>query len=190
MLSSLSLIYVPFRLAAPVMLEKRRITQTLCHQNLHWDEQNPENIVRQCAAWKSNLLILEDIKVERCFKPTKSGKIKNAVCINFFLDLTEYGYGQCSYLRMVDKNDQIYCSLVIGKSRVVPLKYISIRQLVLTAATFSIKMSKLLMSELQFGITKEVFSTDSQVVLSYIKNQTRRSKTFVINRIQTIKGSL
>ena len=88
---------------------------------------------------------------------------------------------------MVDKNDQIYCSLVIGKSRSVPLKYTSIRQLVLTAATFSIKMSKLLMSELQFGITKEVFRIDSQLVL---KNQTGRSKTFVINRIQTIKGSL
>ena len=48
-------------------------------------------------------------------------------------------------------------------------------------------MSKLLMSELYFGITKEVFWTDRQVVLSYVKNQTRRFKTFVINRIQTIK---
>ena len=48
-------------------------------------------------------------------------------------------------------------------------------------------MSKLLMSELQFGITKEVFWTDIKVVLSYIKNQTRRFKTFVANRIQTIK---
>ena len=43
------------------------------------------------------------------------------------------------------------------------------------------------MSELQFGITKEVFWTDSQVFLSYIKNQTRRFKTFVANWTQTIK---
>ena len=84
MLSSLILIYGPLGLAALVMLERRRIIQTLCHQNLHWDEQNPENIVRQCATWKSNLLILEDMKVERYFKATKSSKIKNAVCIIFF----------------------------------------------------------------------------------------------------------
>ena len=45
------------------------------------------------------------------------------------------------------------------------------------------------MSELQFGITKEVFWADSQVVLSYIKSQTRRFKTFVGNRIQTIKDN-
>ena len=42
MLSSLSLIYDPLGFAALVMLERRRIIQTLCHQNLHWDEQNPE----------------------------------------------------------------------------------------------------------------------------------------------------
>ena len=88
---------------------------------------------------------------------------------------------------MIDENDQTHCSLVIEKSTVVPLKYISIPRLELTAATLSINMFKLLTSELQFGITKDVFWTDSQVVLSYIKNQTRRFKTFVANRIQTIK---
>ena len=88
---------------------------------------------------------------------------------------------------MVDKNDQIHCSLVIGKSRNVPLKYIYIPQLELTATILSIKMVKLLMSELQFGIAKEVFWIDNQVVLSYIKIQTRRFKIFVANQIQTIK---
>ena len=58
---------------------------------------------------------------------------------------------------MVDKNDQIHCSLVTGKARNVPLKYIYIPRLELTATILSIKMVKLLMSELQFGIAKEVF---------------------------------
>ena len=129
-------------------------------------------MARQWAAWKSNLILLEEIKVERCFKPKKLGKIRE-YSLHHFSDASEYGYGQCSYLRLVDENDQIYCNLVIWKSRVVPPKYISIPQLKLTATTLSIKMSKLLMSELQFGITKEVFWTDSQVLLSYIKNQTR-----------------
>lgn len=58
----------------------------------------------------------------------------------------------------------MYCSLVIEKSRVAPLKYVSIPMLELTAATLSIEMSKRLMNRLQFGITIEVFWTDSQVV--------------------------
>ena len=43
------------------------------------------------------------------------------------------------------------------------------------------------MSKLQFGIIKEVFWTDSQVVLSYMKNQTRCFKNFVAHQMQTIK---
>ena len=65
---------------------------------------------------------------------------------------------------MVDEIDQIHCSLVIGKSRVVPVKYISIPRLELTAATLSIKMSTLLMSKLQFGITKELKKYFGQTV--------------------------
>ena len=43
------------------------------------------------------------------------------------------------------------------------------------------------MSALQSDVTKKVFWTDSQVVLSYIKSQTRCFKTFAVNQIQTIK---
>ena len=43
---------------------------------------------------------------------------------------------------MVEKNDQINCSLLTGKSRMVLVKYTSIPWLELTAATLSIKMSK------------------------------------------------
>ena len=129
---------------------------------------------------------MEGIKVERCFQSKKLGKIRE-YSLHHFLDAPEYGYGQCSYLRLFDENDQIHCSLVIGKSRAVPLKYISIPWFELTEVPLSIKMSKLLIRELQFGVTKEVFWTDSQVALSYIKSQTRRFKTFVASRIQTIK---
>ena len=125
MLSSLSSIYDPLGLAAPLKLEGRRIIQSLCQPKWDRDEQIPDNMARQWEAWKSNLLLLEDIKVERCFKPKKFGKIRE-YSLHHFSDASESGCGQCSYLRMVNENGQIHCSLVIGKSRAVPLKYISI----------------------------------------------------------------
>ena len=73
MLSSLSSVYDPHRLAAPFMLDRKGVIQSLSHQNLDWDEQIPDSRGRQWVAWKANLLILEDIKVERCFKPKKFG---------------------------------------------------------------------------------------------------------------------
>ena len=65
MLSSLSSIYDPLELAALFMLQRRKIIQSLYHQNLDQDEQIRDNMARQQAAWKSNLLLWEDIKTER-----------------------------------------------------------------------------------------------------------------------------
>ena len=124
-MSSLSSISDHLGLAAPFMLEGRSIIQSLCHQNLHWNEQIPNKIESHREAWKSNPLLLEDIKAERCFKPKKFVKFRE-YSLHHFSDASEYGYDKYSYFQMVDKNNQIHCSLVIGKSRNVPLKYISI----------------------------------------------------------------
>ena len=125
MLSSLSSVYDPLGLAAPFKLAGRRVIQSLSPQNVDWYKQIPDNMAKRWPAWKYNPLLLEDIKIERCFKPKKFGKIRE-YSLHHFSDASEYGYGQSSYLRMVDENDQIHRSLVIGKSRVVPLKFISI----------------------------------------------------------------
>ena len=70
-----------------------------------------------------------------------------------------------------------------------PTKYVSIPRLELTAATLSIKMLQLIKKELELNdVTsiREHFWTDSQVVLGYINNESKRFKVFVANRVQLI----
>ena len=62
---------------------------------------------------------LEKIAVERCYKPSD-------VSLHHFADACEYGYEQVSYLRLVDNNDRIHSSLMIGKARVAQLKVMTI----------------------------------------------------------------
>ena len=88
---------------------------------------------------------------------------------------------------MVDEEGRIHCSLLLGKSRVNPKKFVSIPRLELTAAVLSVKMACLLKKELNLGEVNLYFWTDSKVVLGYIRNDTRRFKTFVVNRIYQIK---
>ena len=101
-------------------------------------------------------------------------------------DASEIGYGQASYLRLVSEDNQIHCSLLIGKSRVTPTKYVSIPRLELTAVALSIKMSHLIKRKLELNdVTsiKEHFWTDGQVALGYINNESKRFKVFVANRV-------
>ena len=77
----------------------------------------------------------------------------------------------------------------MGKSRVVPKKFISIPKLELTAALLFIKIACLLKKELDINCVDEVFLTDSKVVLGYITDTVtfKRFKTFAANRTQQIK---
>lgn len=93
------------------------------------------------------------------------------------------GYGQCSYIRLVDDQNNIHCSLVIAKSRITPLMSITIPRLELTAAVVSVRMN-LLRNELEYTNMTEWFWTYSSVVLGYIANNTRRFHVFVANRVQ------
>ena len=56
----------------------------------------------------------------------------------------------------------------------------------LTAATLTIKISQLIMTELELNdVTsiREHFWTDSQVALGYFNNENKRFKVFVANRV-------
>ena len=108
--------------------------------------------------------------------------------MHHFSDASQDGYGQVSYLRLVDEDGHIHCSLVLAKSRVTPLKFVSIPRLELTAAVLSIKVSLLLKKELTISTPiREFYWTDSKVVLGYIRNEAKRFKVFVANRVQIIR---
>ena len=132
--------------------------------------------------------IVEDIKLPRCYRPRGFERIIN-YSLHHFSDASECGYGQATYLRMVSDLEEVHCCLIFGKSRVAPVKYISIPRLELTAATLSVKVSKMLREELDINIRSEVFWTDSQVVLGYINNNSRRLKIFVANSAQFIRDN-
>ena len=151
-----------------------------------WDETIPDNIQRQWTKWERQLKELERLSVDRCFKPANFGKIVDC-SLHHFADACEYAYGQASYLRIVDETGRIHCCLVIGKSRVAPLKYITMPRMELVAATLSVKISALLKRELQMNCDKEIFWTDSEVTLGYIRNESERLKISVANGIELIR---
>ena len=77
----------------------------------------------------------------------------------------------------------------MGKARVTPLKPVTIPRHELTAALLSVRISASLREELEYDQIEEVFYTDSQVVLGYIKNDARRFHVFVANRVQQIRDN-
>ena len=81
---------------------------------------------------------------------------------------------------------QVYCALLVNKSRIVWLKFISVPRLELTGVALSIKKSKILDLKIGYHVFGEVYWTDNQVVLGYINSDFCQCKVFLENRVQQI----
>ena len=185
-LSTVCSIFDPLGLLAPVVLKGKMILQALCKDQLGWDDPLPDSIRSQWEIWLLGLSHVKDFGVNRCFKPENFAEIK--VCeLHNFSDACFSGYGQCSYLRLIDVNDHVHCSLVLGKSRVAPLKTITIPRLELMAAVLSADVSQFLERELDYDQLHQYYWTDSKIVMGFIASDSKRFHTFVANRVQQIR---
>ncbi|XP_057686666.1 uncharacterized protein LOC130912537 [Corythoichthys intestinalis] len=185
-LSMVASLYDPLGFIFPFVLTGKRVLQETCKQSIGWDDPLPSELETVWDKWKCDLENLEKIKIPRCYVPKDFGQIVKTE-LHHFSDASSYGYGQCSYLRHVSKDDNVHCALVTAKTRVAPIKVITIPRLELTAAVVSITVSNMLKDELGLTQVDEYFWTDSKVVLGYINNEARRFHTFVSNRVQKIR---
>ena len=185
-LSTVMSVYDPLGLLAPIILPGKVILQDLCRISAAWDDPLPDALRIRWEKWKTDILQLEGISIDRCYKPKDFGDIKN-VQLHHFSDASSVGYGQCTYMRLTNQDDKVHCTLVMGKSRVAPIKTVTVPRLELTAALLSVKVSSFLQNELDLVNAEQFFWTDSRVVLGYIRNELRRYHVFVANRVSQIR---
>ncbi|XP_076839331.1 uncharacterized protein LOC143484479 [Brachyhypopomus gauderio] len=185
-LSVINSIYDPLGFLAPVILPAKLLLKELCKEQLGWDENIGERHAEDWRRWVKDVTHLTNFHVSRCLKPTKFG-CSTAAQLHHFSDASEYAYGTVSYLLLENEQGEKHCAFLMGKSRVAPLKRVTIPRLELTAAVIAVKVDKMLHQELQVPLQQSVFWTDSTTVLRYVFSEAARFKTFVANRISLIR---
>ena len=98
--------------AAPFVLEGRRILQRPCNKNMQWDKIVQQDVQSDWKKWVEQMNQLEDLPISRCIQTAYFGEIKS-VTFHHFSDASENGYGQCSYIRLVDDDNRVHCSLLL-----------------------------------------------------------------------------
>ena len=154
---------------------------------MEWDEEIPPQYMLRWENWLLDLRKLSSFCISRCLMLAEFGQVASSQ-LHHFPDGSEDGYGSVSYLRLVNEERNINCALVFGKSRVTPLKALTIPRLELSAATMSVRHARMLKREIEIPLSMpSMFWSDSMSVLRYIKNETRHFHTFVANRIPMIR---
>ena len=184
-LSTVASIYDPLGMLSPVILTAKKILRDLCRREVGWDDPVPKPIFIEWSKFIQQLHLLDRFEVNRCLKPQCFGEVSTAQ-LHHFCDASENGYGAVTYLVSKSNNSKLHCAFVMGKSRVAPLKSVTIPRMELIAAAMASRMDALWKRELDLDLVESVFWTDSESVLKYIQNETTRYKVFVANRVSQI----
>ncbi|GFX67697.1 integrase catalytic domain-containing protein [Trichonephila clavipes] len=159
-LSTIARIFDPLGLLGPIITWAKIFMQRLWLLELGWSDELP-------------------------FKEEKVSEAES-IELHAFSDASEKAYGSSIYLKSISALGEVKVCLVTSKSRVSPLKQISIPRLELCGAVLAAKLMKKVKEALNLQITAVHFWSDSTIVISWIHRESRELKTFVANRVSKI----
>lgn len=183
-LSQIATLFDPLGLLGPVIIRAKILMQTLWKLELEWDESVPTDIYSAWQTYTNELQQLHDIKIPRITMLRNYSSIQ----LHGFCDASTQAYGACIYLRTKDHEGNVMTRLISSKSRVAPLKTVTLPRLELCAAHLLAKLyatTKQALRHLSF--LKIVFWSDSTIALHWIKTAPHMLKTFVAHRVADIQ---
>ena len=144
----------------------------------------PQLAVTRREKWSCELGDFQRCSIRRSYFP----KVANIVTLQLhgFSDASEMAYAGVVYLRGIDSEGVTHVSLVIAKTKVAPIKRMTIRRLELCGALIVARLLKHMSGILHIP-TENIYAwTDSEVVLGWLRGDPRRFKIFVGNRVSEI----
>ncbi|XP_068739547.1 uncharacterized protein [Montipora capricornis] len=105
----------------------------------------------------------------------------------FFSDASEDAFGSCAYARWQMSNGEYDARFIAAKSRVAPLKRLTIPRLELQGAVLASRLCKTIVDESRFQFEKVILFLDSKIVLAWIRSKAMRFKQFVSVRVGEIQ---
>lgn len=183
-LSEISKIFDPLGLIGPVLITAKLIMQELWKQKLEWDVPVSNTLHTAWSGYCDSLKLINDLRIPRNIKPYNT--LQN-FDLHGFCDASEKAYGACIYVSCTDDQGRVSIRLICSKSKVAPLKTLSVPRLELCGALLLSRLLASVIRSLKITSNHTYLWTDSQIVLAWIKTQPYQLKTFVSNRVAEIQ---
>ena len=169
---------------APVIVKMKILLQRLWEEKLNWDDPVPEHVYQVWYQWRSELSQLTTVHIPRRYSPSNAAI--SSIQLHGFSDASEDAYAGAVYLRIEYSTRRVHVSLVTSKTKVAPIKRLSIPRLELCGAQILTRLLCRTKHVLKIPIDSIFAWTDSTVVLGWLSGNPRRFKTFVGNRVSAI----
>ncbi|XP_072400545.1 uncharacterized protein [Diabrotica undecimpunctata] len=181
MLSIIAQIYDPLGLLSPSIIIAKILIQQLWTLHISWDTPIPLDLQQTWLQFQNNIVIFNQISIPRKV-------VTNTLLdIHCFCDASKAAYATCIYLRSVDDSNQYHINLLCSKTKVAPIKLLTIPKLELCACLLGVQLIKIVTEAINVNVPIFMWS-DSQVALSWIHTDPSKLQVFVANRVAKIQA--
>ncbi|XP_035233819.1 uncharacterized protein LOC118205641 [Stegodyphus dumicola] len=157
-------------------LQKRRSTRK--------DFCDRDEICEQFGTWLNQLPLLSQIEIPRWLNIDYENE--DTVVLHVFSDASKRAYATCAFLR-AETIEGVKVQLVSARSRIAPIKELTIPRLELLSCLIGARLAKTILSDLKLKNCRTVFWSDSSTALGWIRRD-QAWGTFVHNRVQEIRS--
>ncbi|GFV92123.1 uncharacterized protein TNCV_1895591 [Trichonephila clavipes] len=116
---------------------------------LDWDDMLPNSIANEWREFVTTLKCIEEGKINRFIMADNNVRI----VLQGFVDASEAAYGAVVYLHCFLHNSAVKVSILVSKSRVAPIRVISIPRLEFCACVLLAQLVKKIRSTLRLNIS-------------------------------------
>ncbi|GFS60150.1 integrase catalytic domain-containing protein [Trichonephila clavipes] len=186
MLQTIGKIFDPLGLLSPFTIRIKCVVQELWIKKITWDEILPPKLKEKWLIWCKELPLLDNLRIPRLVLDSTNDEVSDLIEIHIFCDASKLAYGAAAYVK-VRKQNEVLINLIASKTRVAPLKAVTLPRLELLGALVAPRLSSRVQEIVRKKKECKVFHwTDSKIVLFWIKGSSKRWKQFVANRVQEI----
>ncbi|XP_044751667.1 uncharacterized protein LOC123311663 [Coccinella septempunctata] len=177
-------VFDPLGFLANFIVQGKIILQNIWRSKIGWDDEITHTLENQWQMWFSDLKNIYKFKIPRQY--FSLNRHKSNIQLHVFCDASENCYAAVAYIR-VQQEQAIQTNFVTAKTRVAPLRPLSIPRLELQGALMGARLGNYLKKEMNLNISSVFYWTDSRTVLHWIRSEARRFKVFVAQRLGEIQ---
>ncbi|GBO41971.1 hypothetical protein AVEN_98228-1 [Araneus ventricosus] len=158
--------------------------QELWRLKLDWNDSLPIQLESQWKRFVTFLSTINTLNIPRYILLDYAFKLE----LHGFTDASEKANGAAIYVRCLSNSGKISTNLLCSKSRIAPLKSVTIPRLELCAAVLLAKLAQKTITSMKISFHSTVLWTDSTIVLAWIQKDPTVLKPFVRNRVSAIQN--
>lgn len=185
-LSTIAKLFDPLGFISPVIITAKIFIQELWSNKLGWDDPLPQHLSSTWTQFIEQLPELSQLTVPRWLGLQADVTAE----LHGFCDVSQLAIAAVVYIRYTTPKGETHSSFVCSKTKVAPLKKLTIPRLELFGAVNLTKLIAQLLPALEMKSVPIYMWTDSAITHTWVNGHPSRWKDFVHNRVCFIQETL